>query len=187
MIFSFDGHHGTSSDSTKEIIRSNYKLSVGDDEWLGNGVYFFVSGVSTKTIELAEKWAIAQSWDNKTKTRKYNSYCVLQSSIQVDESKFLDLTVEEGVEILAYLVEKYKEKIKTIGKKMTFSDGFLLNLARQEGVLPLEVVKGNFYIKFEKERRAKTNLRTSNCTICTVYDPSINILSNSIIKTGQIK
>lgn len=187
MLFSFNGHHGTSSESAKKIIASNYELSIGNDEWLGNGVYFFVPGISTKTIELAENWAIAQSWDNENKQNKYIQYCVIQSEIEVDESEFLDLTKEEGVEILSYLVDRYKDKIKTIGRSMKFQDGLLLNLAREEGIFPLEVVKGDFYIKFAKERIEKINLRTSNCTICTVYNPSKNILSNSIIKTGQVK
>src|SRR5690606_20147599 len=152
MIFSFEGHHGTSFDSAKQILSSNYGLSKGDDEWLGDGVYFFVPGVSTKTCDLAEKWAIARAWDNGKKALKYREYCVLQSNIQVDESKLLDLTVEDGVEILSYLVDRYKEKIDSIGKKLKFYDGLLLNLARGEGFLPLEVVKGNFYIKFAKER-----------------------------------
>ena len=187
MILSFDGHHGTSLASAKSILASKYELSKGDNEWLGDGVYFFVKGVSTKTSELAEKWAIAHSWDNDKKILRYKEYCILQSHIQVDESALLDLTVEDGVEILSYLVDRYKEKIDSIGKKIKFQDGLLLNLARGEGILPLEVVKGNFYIKFAKERIEGINLRTSNCTICTVYSPSKNVLSNSIIKTGYIK
>lgn len=187
MILSFVGHHGTSIESATMILNSNYELSKGDDEWLGDGVYFFISGVSSKTVELAKKWAIAQSWDSSKKALKYREYCIIQSSIKVDESKFLDLTIEDGVEILEYLVVRYKEKIESIGKKMRFLDGLLLNLARGEGFLPLEVVKGNFYIKFAKERIERINLRTSNCTICTVYNPSKNIVSNSIIKTGHIK
>jgi len=187
MVFSFYGHHGTSLESAKKILASNYELSIGDDEWLGDGVYFFVNGVSTKTLDLAEKWAITQSWSKEDKILKYSEYCVLQSNIQVDEFEFLDLTTEDGVEILSYLVDKYKEKAEAIGKKMRFLDGLLLNLARGEGFLPLEVVKGNFYIKFAKERIERINLRTSNCTICTVYNPSKNIFSNSIIKTGHIK
>lgn len=187
MIFSFEGHHGTSIESATNILASNYELSKGDDEWLGDGVYFFVNGISSKTVELAEKWAVAQSWDNEKKILKYKEYCVIQSSIQVDESEFLDLTIEDGVEILQYLVDRYKEKIDSIGKKMKFLDGLLLNLARGEGFLPLGVVKGNFYIKFAKERIERINLRTNNCTICTVYNPSKNVASNSIIKTGHIK
>ena len=187
MVFTFDGFHGTSFDSAKKILSNNYELSIGDDEWLGDGVYFFVSGVSTKISELAEKWAITQSWDNEKKIYKYKDYCVLYSNIQVKDSEYLDLTIEDGVEILSYLVERYKDKIETIGKKMKFYDGLILNFARGEGFLPLEVVKGNFYIKFAQERIERINLRTSNCTICTVYNPNKNIISNSIKITGQIK
>lgn len=187
MVLSFEGHHGTSLESAKKILNSDYELSTGDDQWLGNGVYFFVAGVSTKTSELAEKWAKAQAWNKVTKKNKYTEYCVIQSNIQVDEAEFLDLTVEEGVEILTYLVDRYKEKIDSIGRKVKFLDGLLLNLARGEGFLPIEVVKGNFYIKFARERIERINLRTSNCTICTVYNPSKSIYSNSIIKTGYIK
>ncbi|ANI88821.1 hypothetical protein A9P82_05670 [Arachidicoccus ginsenosidimutans] len=187
MVLSFEGHHGTSIISAKAIINSNYQLSYGDNEWLGDGVYFFVQGVSSKTIELAEKWAVAQAWDNDNKEYKYKEYCILQSLIDVEDAEFLDLTIEDGVEILNYLVDKYKDKIESIGKNIKFYDGLILNLARNEGILPLEVVKGNFYIKFAKERIEKINLRTNNCTICTVYNPSKSISSNSIIKTGTIK
>ena len=187
MNFSFEGHHGTSVESAKEILASNYELSKGDGEWLGDGVYFFINGVSSKTVDLAENWAVAQSWDNKIKALKYKEFCVIQSKIEVDESEFLDLTIEDGIEVLQYLVNRYKEKIDSIQKKMSFLEGFLLNLARGEGILPLEVVKGNFYIKFAQERIERINLRTSNCTICTVYNPNKNILSNSIKITGQIK
>ena len=187
MVLSIEGHHGTSVESATKILTSNYELSIGDDEWLGDGVYFFINGVSSKTSDLAQKWAISQSWDNDKKLLKYNEYCVIQSNIEVEESEFLDLTIEDGVEILEYLVDRYKEKINSFGKKIRFIDGLILNLARGEGILPLEVVKGNFYIKFAKERIERINLRTNNCTICTVYNPSKNIVSNSIIKTGHIK
>lgn len=187
MRIKFTGHHGTSYDSASGIIKSNYNLSYGDNEWLGDGVYFFVKGISSKTMELAEKWAQTQSWDNNKKEYTYKNYCVIHSEIEVDEKEFLDLTTEDGVEILNYLVNKYKEKLDSIGKKVHFYDGLLLNLARGEGFLPLEVVKGNFYIKFAKERIERINLRTSNCTVCTVYTPSKSILSNSIIKTGTIE
>ncbi len=187
MILSIKGHHGTSLDSAKAIINSNYELSIGDDEWLGSGVYFFVEGISSKTEELAEKWAKTQAWDKKSRKYKYLKYCLMESNIEVEESEFLDLTTEEGVEVLSYLVDRYLEKIAQTGLKLTFKDGLLLNLARKEGLFPLEVVKGNFYIKFAKERIKRINLRTSNCTICTVYTPEKSITSNFVIKTGTIK
>lgn len=186
MSVSFAGHHGTSVKAATSIVATNYELSYGDTEWLGDGVYFFVVGVSSKTTELAEKWAIAQSWDKKERVYKYRDYSVIESIIQVDDSEFLDLTVEEGVEIFNHLIDSFSDKIKSIGKKLEFSDGLLLNLARNEGVLPLEVVKGNFYIKFTKERIERLNFRTNNCTICAVYNPSKNISSNSIKKNGTI-
>jgi hypothetical protein len=186
LYVSFIGHHGTSAASAKEILRNNYHLSIGDDEWLGDGVYFFVLGLSSKTAELAEKWTIAQAWNKDEKALRYSEYCVMQAQIEVEEAHLLDLTTEEGVEVLNYLVDRFKDKIDTIGRKLRFYDGLLLNLARGEGLLPLEVVKGNFYIKFAKERIERIELRTSNCTVCTVYEPTKNIKSNAIIKTGLI-
>lgn len=110
----------------------------------------------------------------------------MESNIEVDESEFLDLTTENGVEVLNYLVDTFMDKISQTGMKLRFKEGLILNLAREEGLLPLEVVKGNFYIKFAKERIKRINLRTSNCTICTVYNPEKSITSNTVIKTGMI-
>ncbi|WP_246124857.1 hypothetical protein [Algibacter pacificus] len=63
----------------------------------------------------------------------------------------------------------------------------MINLARGEGILPIDVVKGNFYIKFAKERIQRINLRTPNCTICTVFKPNENIVDSTILTTGDIK
>ena len=169
------GYHGTDFANTHTILSDNYQVSEGDTHWLGDGVYFFVESVLTnaeKAIELAEKWAIAQSWDNDTKN-------------------FLDLTTADGLEVLSYLVDRFlkdikKEQIK--GKKgLRFYDGFLLNLARKGNFLPVDAVKGNFYIKFKNERVNKIELRTCNCTICSVYNPQKNIKFNKIIKKGIIR
>jgi hypothetical protein len=187
MSISFDGFHGTSLKSAKEILKSNFELSIGDIEWLGNGVYFFISGISSKPEEQAEKWAVAQSWDNLARNYKYNNYCILKSKIVIDENKFLDLTHEEGLEILEYLVCKFESKIKAIGKKLDYLDGLLINLAREEGIFEIDAVKGNFYIKFANERLNRINLRTNNCTICTVYRPNDNLEEITILKTGKIK
>lgn len=185
------GYHGTNFDSAKKIVTSNYKISKGDDHWLGDGVYFFVEGISTNIVKLAEKWAKAQSWNNKTKTHNYNKYAAIESIIEVDEENFLDLTTEEGVKIFFYFAEKFIEEIKkeiTKGQKgLKFLDGFLINLMRGENVLPpTEVIKGNFYIKFEQERKNKINFRTNNCTICAVYNPEKNIKYNKIVDKGEI-
>lgn len=188
MRISIKGHHGTSQDSAKSIIQSDFRLSKGDKEWLGDGVYFFVKGISSNTVDLARKWAVAEAWDNRLKRYTYRNYCVIESEIKVEEAHFLDLTTEEGVKILGYLVDKFIEQIEKTGRTLRYVDGLILNLARKEKILPIEVVKGNFYIKFAKERIKRINLRTSNCTICTVtvYVPDKNIVQNRIITTGKI-
>lgn len=186
-LITIKGYHGTDSNSCREILHSNYKISEGDEHWLGDGVYFFIDGLSADTIGLAEKWAVAQSWDNDKKCYKYNRYEVLESQIEVKEENFLDLTTKEGVEVLFYLVDRYLAMLKLIKKGLDFYDGLLINLAREEGIIPLDVIKGNFYIKFEKERKYRIYLRTCNCTICVVYDTDKNIKSTKSIKQGYIR
>lgn len=40
MILQFTGYHGTNLNAARKIVSSNYEISIGDDEWMGNGVYF---------------------------------------------------------------------------------------------------------------------------------------------------
>ena len=187
MFVTIDRFHGTSLKSAKEILNSNFELSTGDLEWLGNGVYFFISGISSKPEEQAERWSIAQSWDKKSQSYRYNNYCVIKCKININEDKLLDLTHESGLEILEYLLNKFETKIQTLGKKLEYLDGFLINLARGEGIFEIDVVKGNFYIKFAEERIKGIRLRTSNSTICTVYKPNENLAETTVLKTGKIK
>lgn len=186
-LLSIVGHHGTSVDSANAILKNSFSISEGDREWLGDGVYFFVDGVSTKTVELASKWAIAEAWNKKERKLDYNSYSIIESTISVDELEYLDLTIEDGLEVLEYLIDRYEDKISSINRRMDYADGSLINMARNEGVFPLEVVKGNFYIKFKRERILWLNMRTNNCTICAVYNPSKCIKESLIIKTEPIE
>jgi hypothetical protein len=192
-INTIKGHHGTDIDSCEAILESNYKISKGDQHWLGDGVYFFIEGLSTDTTNLAEKWAIAEAWDNDNKRYKYTDFAVIESIIEVDEDKILDLTTEDGVKILLDLANFFIDTIKkskknSKNKDWEFYDGELINIARKDKNFPfdVEVVKGNFYIKFKEERIKGINLRTNNCTICTVYKPDKNIKSKKIVKTGKI-
>ena len=192
-INTIKGHHGTDIDSCEAILESNYKISKGDQHWLGDGVYFFIEGLSTDTTNLAEKWAIVEAWDNDNKRYKYTDFAVIESIIEVDEDKILDLTTEDGVKILLDLANFFIDTIKkskknSKNKDWEFYDGELINIARKDKNFPfdVEVVKGNFYIKFKEERIKGINLRTNNCTICTVYKPDKNIKSKKIVKTGKI-
>lgn len=143
--------------------------------------------MSTKPEEQAKKWAITNSWNKEKKVYEHKSYCTIKSTIKVDEENFLDLTTEDGIELLSYLYDSFEKKIKKLNIGFKPIDGLLINLARGEGILPIDVVKGNFYIKFAKERTRRITLRTANSTVCTVYKPSDNIVSSKIIEIGDIK
>jgi hypothetical protein len=189
MSIQITGHHGTNSNIAQVIINSEFEISKGDDHWLGDGAYFFVRGISSKTIDLAEKWAISEAFDNKTKQYLYLNYSIVESTISVKECEFLDLTIEEGLEVFEYLIERFIQKLNLTGKKIKkneYIEGKVLNMARSEEILPLEVVKGNFYIKFAKERVYRLNRRIDNCTICMVFNPKKCINSSIIVKEGGI-
>ena len=193
-VITIKGYHGTDINSCKLILKSNYKISEGDQHWLGEGVYFFIEGLSTDTINLAKKWAIAEAWDNDNKKYKYTELAVIESLIEVEEDKILDLTTEDGVKILSDLVSLFFDTIKKSkknqkNKEWEFYDGELINMARKANNFPfdIEVVKGNYYIKFKEERIKGINLRTSNCTICTVYNPYKNIKSKNQVEQEKIQ
>jgi hypothetical protein len=60
------GYHGTSLQSAEQIVVSNYRISEADNDWLGNGAYFFIDGFADP-VENAVNWARFRS---RTGTRK---------------------------------------------------------------------------------------------------------------------
>ncbi len=146
-MITFVGCHGTSLQSGEKIIQSKFIISEKIDEWLGDGAYFFVNGVNNNIEELASKWASCQSWDNKIKSHTYTSFCVIESILEIDDDTHLDLTSHEGVEILNYIITKFLDKVKPLNKKLNFLDGAMINLVRNEKILKIDVVKGNFFHK----------------------------------------
>lgn len=187
MNIKLDGYHGTEMKRVDSILTNGFVPSIGDKEWLGDGTYFFVKGINERPEIQAGKWAIISAWNNKEKKNDYDEYAVLHGVIEVDENKYLDLTEPDGVEVLDYIQEKYTSKLATIGKKVDPLDGYLINFARGEKLVDIEVVKGNFYIKLrKKDRMLRLSRRTPNCTICSVYSPKNNIKDVRVISTGRI-
>lgn len=185
------GYHGTSKENAKLILVQNFNISKGDAEWLGSGVYFFTEGVSLPENN-ATKWAIVSAWDNIMRCNKYSDYAVLSTEINISEKHFLDLTTKDGMNFFNYLRNSYIEKIAKVGlklKNLDFKDGHLINHAREKQAMVIDGVKGDFYIKFEKERVYNINFRIPNTTILAVFSPqkSIDIKTISITKTNQIK
>lgn len=186
MSIKLEGFHGTDYARFDHILKDGFKPSSGDIHWLGDGCYFFLSGLNLRPDEQAERWAIVSAWDKDTRKNKYQSYVVLLGKIEVEENKFLDLTTANGIEILDYIQYKCTSKLAILKKRIEFIDGFLINFARSEELLDVEVAKGSFYIKLRKEDRINhLSRRTPNCTICTVYDPKKNVTKIEKVKMGE--
>lgn len=168
-IITLIGYHGTAASHSAPILSLGFKPSIGDAEWLGNGTYFFVEGLSHVPEAQAQAWAIAQAWNNSNKAYAYKEWVVLEASISVHEDHFLDLTTPQGQELFHETVTFMKKKIKKVstGKPLDYIDGLVINLMRKE-IFDIQAVKGHFYIKFAFERKNRIQQRMPNCTICAV-------------------
>ncbi len=168
--------HGTTQESAKSILAEGFAFSFGNEHWLGDGVYFFVDGVGYAPERAAELWAEYRAY------KQQNQFCALiEASIQVEEDTILDLTTYEGIRILNYIQRKCAQKLATINRGVGYIDGYLINFAREEMGLPIDIVKGNEYIQLEEsDRLYNIRRRVSNCTICTVYKKEA--ISDVIIK-----
>ena len=173
--------HGTTHESAKGILADGFAYSSGNDHWLGDGVYFFVDGVGYAPDRAAELWAEFRAFI------KHNQFCsLLVSSINIDDERFLDLTTYEGIRILNYIQLKCVQKLASTGRGVGFVDGFLINFAREEMGLEIDVVKGNEYIQLEAvDRKYNIRRRISNCTICAVHNRE-KITETTIVKEWRI-
>ena len=180
----------TDSKNTSSILKEGFKPSLGDNEWLGDGVYFFIEGLHKIPQEQATKWASCESWNKSKKEYTYDELSVLECNIQVEKDHLLDLTCSDGVELFEYIRDRHAEKIKKVAEKkrteIIYQDGALINFANKYLDLGIQVSKGNFYIKFAIERIKKYNQRTANATICSVVNPSENIKECKHVLTKKV-
>lgn len=180
-----EGYHGTNSDWVQSIVENGFKDSVGDEHWLGDGTYFFVNGITgADPKNAAVKWAIAEAFDKRLKRNVYDRIAVLKCMIKIEDDKLLDLTTLDGMMIFNKLRNQFMKKIAESDyiprSSIDFKDGHIINLARNAIKLPLEGVKGDFYIKFKIERMKKISFRIPNCTILAVLDVNSKILRDSL-------
>lgn len=185
-MINFQGYHGTNSARVESILTYGFKLSRGNKEWLGDGVYFFIHGKSKTPENQAEQWAILSAWDKSAKQNTYTDFSVLKADIRVDESNFLDLTSPDGLEIFEYIKLKILKKLSPRKLSNDVIDGIVVNFGRAELKLRFDVVKGDVFIKLTLvDRIYNLNSRLANSTICSVYNEQC--LSNiEIIKTATI-
>ncbi len=185
--------HGTNHKHFASIKQSNFKVSTGvsHEPWLGDGVYFFTEGVPPNADESAENWAKTEAWDNTKLEYVYRKYCVIKALVKVEQSKFLDLTCKDGIEIFNYLRSEYIKKLRQEKRKLKhgeFKDGHIINMAFKSIGLEIDVVRGNFYFKFTDDRICNAQFKTPNCTILAVRNVKcIDINSITLLKSATIK
>ncbi|ACV60977.1 hypothetical protein Dtox_0013 [Desulfofarcimen acetoxidans DSM 771] len=96
MAETFIGFHGTTAENAKEIIKTRYfKYSMDDEEWLGEGVYFF-----EKDIKQAYYYCV--------KAKKYTNWTILKSKIVCNV--FWDLTLTDHVEEFQKIAKLFKDR-----------------------------------------------------------------------------
>lgn len=174
-LLHFKGYHGTYLGAATSILETNFRLSKGDNEWLGDGVYFFSKGIGAAPKELAKNWAIAQAWNNSAKIYHYREYAALEAFINVQDEELLDLTTKEGTDLFRYVFETNKEAIQHMihQKGLKCIDGVTLNFMSTRLGLPVKAVLGNFYFKFAFERKYRITSRIPNCTVLAIHDIAI--------------
>lgn len=181
----FTGYHGTDSAHFLSIFQRNFIPSMGDNHWLGEGIYFFLNGISDPILD-AEKWAIAESYNKSSpKNPKYHEYNVLEVQIQFQKEKIWDLTGTEGLKQFNYLRDIVYEKVCKDEHRIMDSD--IIRDAFEK--YRFEGIKAQFYIQFEKERILGFFSRIPNTTVLAVKNSEPNIINKEtlkVVKRGNI-
>ena len=94
------GYHGTSKPNAASILSDGFLPSTKDNEWLGNGIYFFSS------IETAMYWA----------DRQYsNNSAVLQSNLCASREEHLNLSIPADFHKYYDFIQEYIKELKDQG------------------------------------------------------------------------
>jgi hypothetical protein len=169
------GHHGTYKKNVVSIIENGFWESEDHNMWFGDGVYFFVPGL-TNPIVSAKQYAE----DTRLRDNSEEDTCVLEAIVYINNDSFLDLTNEDGLKFFNSYRDEILAKIELIGKKPStkFEDHDVIKSLRKE--LGIEFVKGNVYIQLGIQRIAHLRSRIPNVTIFVVNNPITNIEKASI-------
>lgn len=85
-------YHGTTKDNADIIVKSQFmQPSVGDDQWLGEGYYFYYD------VEYAFRWILIKYTNNfknefsNNYDNIYEEYSILSAKINIDPERLFDL------------------------------------------------------------------------------------------------
>lgn len=95
-------YHGTSKENANNIIKKHcFYLSCSDEEWLGEGIYFF------PFIKDALWWS--------TNAKKYKNPMVLLAILEFQNDQFLDLDKPNNLCAFNHCFEDFLEHLSTLG------------------------------------------------------------------------
>lgn len=185
----FIGFHGTELDTAYTIKEKAFKVRKCREHWLGDGVYFFIDGISASASNDAENWAIAEAWDKKNQKYSYMKYAILKAKISIDDDKLLDLTKLEGLKFFNTARKILFRKIKLQNKRLKtgdYRDHDVLDFILTR--IEIQNIMAHFYIKSKDERVARLLSRIPNTTVLCNCSPELCIEKDSIeiIKEGII-
>ncbi len=182
----YDGYHGTNAESVESIQQNNFKESRGEHHWLGEGVYFFIEGISSSPFKDAKEWAIASAWNNDKKCHDYKRYAVLKAAIKFNQNELWDLTTDDGQKQFNYIRENYiretiHNRLKKEGRRIRNEDNIdaaVIDHAKK--TMGFKIIKADLYIKFTFERIQRIVSRFANTRVLAVSDPDNHIDKTSI-------
>ena len=128
----YTGYHGTTISRGESILNNKYYfVSYKEDEWLGNGVYFFEKDIN-------------QAVDFCTKARRYDDYIILKSKIEAEICRDLDnLETMKTLERISKEINNRYLKLKD-GSPRTLKNSVILD--RLYKIKQYDVVKKTFPI-----------------------------------------
>lgn len=124
------GYHGTSKNCAENIINTqNIEDSIGDEEWLGKGKYFYDR--CTNALEYNMKKYNENREINKpiSYNRLMREYCILEANISCDKKEILDLDEIVLLSKFIWAWEQIYEVVKDDEdfQKLEFRDGYIID------------------------------------------------------------
>ncbi|MCD5406232.1 MAG: hypothetical protein LRZ99_00885 [Desulfotomaculum sp.] len=147
------GFHGTTVANAEKILQEGrFKISADEDEWLGEGVYFFEND-----IKQAYYWCV--------KERNYKSWAILKGDIKAEIIFDLTLTDhwEEFLKILKEIEKRYKKRKDGTPRKLL--NFVVLNIIYKQK--PYDVVRAVFDVsEAETPTFKRTNIKPVQIQLC---------------------
>ena len=170
-------YHGTSLQNAESILENGFKISQGNDYWLGDGVYFF-----EEDAEMAIDWCIAEGYK-----KIYEKYIVLQSLICASKKYIYNLFEPEGYEFFHEFRRKFINKVEKGEysvriKNKHVLDGAIINELCKS--LPYKLIISPMFVKQVKDRKMRSFSRIPNCVVVCVRDVKFCIKDIKIYKEG---